>query len=293
MDSIQLLPASSIGERSNVPSPDEVMIIRNELFSHSHADFRPLNEDEIAILISQGTTSDDWAQILVTAEFDPSLIKQSTLSGRVRIARMRAATVERDGLRLPVGISHSRIVSCDIGDNVAIHDVRYLSHYVIGDRSILLGIDVMLTTPTARFGTGVIMQGEPLTTRSWIEVINESGSRRIAPSPEMITADAYLWAKYRDDAPLQSKLIELTQHSCDSRRGQFGTVGEQTLIKSCRSIRDVKIGAHAVIDSANALQNLTILSSREEPTHIGEGAELTDGIVGFGSSVRYGAKRYG
>jgi len=41
---------------------------------------------------------------------------------------------------------------------------------------------------------------------------------------------------------------------------------------------------------ANKLKNLTIKSAKAEPTQIGEGVELVNGIVGFGSHIFYGCK---
>ena len=40
-------------------------------------------------------------------------------------------------MRVPVGITDSSIISCDIGDNVAIHDVHYMANYIVGDNCIL------------------------------------------------------------------------------------------------------------------------------------------------------------
>jgi hypothetical protein len=50
------------------------------------------------------------------------------------------------------------------------------------------------------------------------------------------------------------------------------------------------VGCHAYIKGANKLKNLTILSSQDEPTQIGEGVELVNGIVGYNCHVFYGAK---
>ena len=62
------------------------------------------------------------------------------------------------------------------------------------------------------------------------------------------------------------------------------------MIKNSRIIKDVKIGSHAYVKGANKLKNLTINSSRDEPSQIGEGVELVNGIVGLGCSVFYGCK---
>jgi hypothetical protein len=106
----------------------------------------------------------------------------------------------------------------------------------------------------------------------------------------MIAADAYLWAAYRDDTAMTDKLAEITQKQYGSLRGSYGTIGSGTTIKSCSIIKDTAVGNCAYIKGANKLKNLTIHSSAEEPTQIGEGVEMVNGIVGYACSVFYGAK---
>ena len=106
----------------------------------------------------------------------------------------------------------------------------------------------------------------------------------------MIPSDAYLWAKYRDDSALRIKLMELTQNRFDSRRGFYGSVGEQCVIKNSGVLKDVKIGDHASIKGANKIKNVTVNSSADEQTRIGEGVELVNGIVGHGCQILYGCK---
>ncbi len=93
-----------------------------------------------------------------------------------------------------------------------------------------------------------------------------------------------------DDQPLQEALLKITQNSMDSRRGFYGTTGDQCVIKNSLILKDVKIGSHCYIKGANKLKNLTINSSREEPTQIGEGVELVNGIIGYGCHIFYGCK---
>jgi len=52
----------------------------------------------------------------------------------------------------------------------------------------------------------------------------------------------------------------------------------------------VKVGSHCYIKGANKLKNLTINSSAEEPSQIGEGVELVNGIIGYGCHIFYGCK---
>ena len=200
---------------------------------------------------------------------------------------IRNVILQHHDLRLPAGITNSLIVSCDLGNDVAIHDVHYLAHYIIGDSTILFNIQEMNTTDHAKFGNGVVKDGEEENVRIWLELMNETGCRKVLPFDGMITADAYLWAKYIEDKSLQESLKRITQESMDSRRGYFGTTGPGCVIKNCSIIKDVKIGSHCYIKGSSKLKNITINSSKEEPTQIGEGVDLVNGIVGYGCHIFY------
>ncbi|MHC4265422.1 MAG: DUF4954 family protein, partial [Planctomycetota bacterium] len=89
---------------------------------------------------------------------------------------------------------------------------------------------------------------------------------------------------------LQEKLKEITQTNFDSRRGFYGQVGGQCVIKNSRILKDVIVGSHCYVKGANKLKNLTINSDEEEPVQIGEGVELVNGIIGFGCHIFYGCK---
>lgn len=294
MGNVLILPGKSIGYNfippEYLPAGQDEYSLRNQQLGKPENTWRHLQTDEVELLVKNGNTSDKWENILVANPFDPGQIENTDFFGFVRIGRTQGSVLEHHDLQLPTGITNSRIVSCDIGDDVAIHNVRYLAHFIIGDRCILSNIDEMHTTNHAKFGNGIIKDGEDENVRLWLDLMNETGSRRVMPFDGMIPADAYLWAKYRDDVELQEKLKEITQNTFDSRRGFYGMVGEQCVIKSCRIIKDVKIGSHAYIKGANKLKNLTINSDEKESTQIGEGVELVNGIIGYGCHIFYGCK---
>ena len=52
----------------------------------------------------------------------------------------------------------------------------------------------------------------------------------------------------------------------------------------------MKVGTDAYIKGANKLKNLTVNSSAEAQSQIGEGVEMVNGIIGYGSRVFYGVK---
>ena len=294
MSELRIVPTGCLGRcfvpAEFTPAGVDEHCFRNTQSTRPDVHWRKLRADEIDLLVKNANTADHWDNILVTEQFRPRGVKNCEFYGLVRIGRLEDVCLEFHDMRVPVGLTNSRIISCDLGDDVAIHNVRYLSHYIIGDNVILLNLDEMNTTNYAKFGNGIIKDGENEGVRITIDLINEAGGRGVMPFDGMTCGDAYLWAKYRGDAELMAKLGEMTQRCFDSRRGFYGTVGDRCVIKNCGILKDVKIGPCAYIKGANKLKNLTINSSPEEPTQIGEGVEMVNGIVGYGCHIFYGCK---
>jgi len=252
--------------------------------------WRKITGSEQEALVKNNNHCQDWDSFLVSEEFDPSLIRNCAFYGLVRIGALHQKLIQHHDFIVPSGIRNSTIISCDIGDDVAIQDCAYISHYIIGDCCILSRIDEMQTTNHAKFGNGAIKDGEKEDVRIWIDVMNESGGRSVLPFADMLPADAYLWAAYRDDVALVDALKNITQKEYGGFRGSYGVVGAHSAIKSCHIIKDVFVGEWAYIKGANKLKNISVLSSENEPSQIGEGVEMVNGIVGYGCNAFYGAK---
>jgi hypothetical protein len=272
-----------------IPYGKDEYYLRNRQTISPQSGWRHLTSTEIERLEKNNNSANSWENILVTDFFRPEQIKDSRFFGLVRIGCIRNIVLQQEDLRVPSGITNSLIISCDIGNDVAIHNVHYLAHYIIGDNNILLNIGEMSVSDHAKFGNGIIKEGETESERTWMELMNESGCRKVLPFDGMLTADAYLWAKYIDDLDLQKNLKEITQNSMDYHRGYYGTTGNNCVIKDSLIIKDVKIDSHCLIEGASKLQNLTIHSSEVESTKIGEGSKLVNGIVGFGCRIDYGS----
>lgn len=270
-----------------LPDGKDKYYIRNRQVKEPAEGWRHLHSDEIERLVKNNNTASSWDTVWVTDEFNPSMIKDNKFYGTVRIGRVCTGALQFHDLRLPVGITNSSIHSCDIGDNCAIHDVHYLSHYIIGAHCMLFNIQEMAATDHAKFGNGIVKDGEPESVRVRIEIMNETGVRSVAPFDGMIPADAYLWGKYVDDKELQERLLQITQQSVDHHRGYYGEIGERCIIKNSSIIKDVKIGTDCYIKGASKLKNITINSSNSEPTQIGENVILVNGIVGYGCRIFY------
>ena len=252
--------------------------------------YRKLTEDEIDKLKANGNEASSWDDILVKDPFDPSLVKRNTFYGLCRLGPFEDRMLAFHDFYMPIGITDSTVISSDILSDCAVHHCHYISHYIIGKESIIYRVGELQTTNHAKFGVGVIKEGESEDLRISISVMNEAGGREILPFVGMNTADAYIWAKYRDRKTLMKRLTTFTENTVPFRRGVYGIVGRHCVIKSCHIIKDVNFGPAAYVKGCNKLKNLTVDSSEEEPVQLGEGIELVNGIIGRGCRVFYGCK---
>ncbi len=252
--------------------------------------YRQLNAHEIEVLVRNRNTCDNWNTLMVSEEFNPDLVKNCKFFGLVRIGKLESFYLEFNDLRMPVGLYNSIIINCDFGDNVVVDNVNYMAYYIIGDEVIITNVNEMSTTSHAKFGNGILTEGEPEDIRVWMEICNENGGRAVLPFDGMLPGDAWLWSHDRQNDDLQRRYREMTEKKFDNQRGHYGSIGDRTVIKNCRIIKDVKTGSDAYIKGANKLKNLTINSAPEAITQIGEGCELVNGIIEKGCRIFYGVK---
>ena len=273
----------------DLPKGKDEYYLRNKQ-NRSGITYRKLTALEIEILVRNRNTSDEWSNILVSNEFNPELVKNSSFFGLNRIGNLETSCLSFSDLIVPIGIYNSTIISCDFGNNVSVHNVNYMSHYILGNEVIINNVNELVTTNHAKFGNGIIKKGEPEEVRIWMEICNENTGRKVLPFNGMTAGDAYLWTRHRADAALQQKFIEITENQFDDKLGYYGKVGDRTVIKNCKIIKDVWIGEDAYLKGANKIKNVTINSHPEATTQIGEGCELVNGIIGYGCRIFYGIK---
>ncbi|MFW6214553.1 MAG: DUF4954 family protein [Alkalispirochaetaceae bacterium] len=246
---------------------------------------RTLTSREIETLETSGCRAEEWARITVADPFDATLISNVSFRGEVRLSTLEAGSYNSDGLELPVGISESLLVSCTIGANPAIHRVTYLGDTVLGDRVVLLNLgEAAGHGADRREGRE---ESAPPGGRRRAAVMNESGSREIALFDEMLPADAYLWARYRDDQRLLRRLEEMT---VDLDPTEGCRLADDTVVRQTGVLRSVRTGPGCRIVGADRLEDLFLDSSLEEPTLVGSGVELVAGVCGPGCRIDSGAR---
>lgn len=293
MNDIKKIKVSSLGynfiPEAFIPKGEDEYYLRN-LQNRSGIVYRNLSSFEIEVLVRNRNTSDNWSNILVSEHFNPDLVRNCKFFGLVRIGKLESFYLEFHAVRMPVGLYNSTIISCDFGDNVVIDNVNYISHYIIGNEAIIVNVNELANTNYSKFGNGIIKDGEDESIRIWMELCNENGGRSVIPFSGMLPGDAYLWTRNRDDKKLLDKFKEFTQKQLEPKRGFYGKVGDRTVIKNCKIIKDVWIGSDAYLKGANKIKNVTVNSDAKRKSQIGEGCEIVNGIIGYGCRIFYGVK---
>jgi hypothetical protein len=287
-------PIESLGfdfiESKYLPKGKSEYHLRNKQCKLS-GEYKPLSKSQIDILIQNQNESDDWNNILVSKKFNAKLVHRNRFFGKITIGDLVPVYHEFHNFKMREGIYDSMIISCDIGNHVCIDNVKYLSHYIIGNDVMIANVNELATTDKAKFGNGILKDGETdEKSRIVIEVCNENGGRKIIPFDGMLAGDAYLWSKHQGDMQLMNGMKRMTEKKFDKQRGYYGMIGDRTVIKNCGIIKDTKIGTDAYIKGANKLKNLTLNSDAERKSQIGEGCELVNGIIGYGCRIFYGVK---
>ena len=242
---------------------------------------RKLNSKEIKQLTDQGCQAQDWSLIRVHRYFDASRCQQVHFIGSCEIGDNRGGrpSEEEPSYVEPYRLAHVKLINCTIGDRVIIDGVRdCISHYDIADDVIIHDIAALKVMGETTFGNGYL-----------VEVLNETGGREV-PICDILTAQtAYMLAMYRHDKELQAALSKLVEEYTDSVRSDRGTIGENSVIKHCGLMTNVKVGPHSSIIGASVLENGSVNSTALSPTKVGYGVICRDFIFSAGCVVSDGS----
>ncbi|MEA3225316.1 MAG: DUF4954 family protein [Planctomycetota bacterium] len=243
---------------------------------------RPLSAEQIAQLIDQGCSCDNWSNILVAAGFRAETVKSTRFSGRVRLGAFDKQVSFFGGVTMPAGISNATIHNCTIGNNVYISRVRnYIANYVIEDDAVIDNIDLLAVEGESSFGNGVE-----------VAVVNEAGGREIWICDCLSAQAAYVLAFYRHRPIVTEKLRQMIADYSASVASSSGFVGKGAKITNCRIIKNIKVGPAAVIEGVNKLYNGSINSCPEDPVHVGSGVFAENFITCSGSKITDGTIIY-
>jgi len=241
---------------------------------------RNLRFDEVDQLKSQGCFAEDWNTIFVTEEFTPAYIHHVHFSGMIRLGVFEEDFLLPGGLTKHSGLYQATLHNCSVGDNVFIENIRnYIANYDIASGTRIQNTDLLLVEGVSSFGNNVA-----------VSVLNETGGREVMIYDSLSAPVAYIMALYRHRPALIEEMQLLIHRYAESITSSRGTIGRNVLIRNAGTIRNVRIGDHAVIENSTRLENGTINSNAKAPVYIGDSVIAQDFIVSSGATVSDAAK---
>jgi hypothetical protein len=237
--------------------------------------YKPIEDAEIQVLLSNGCTCDNWNNIEIKKEFDPQKCRNVHFSGKVKLGQFSKSFTDESGVIIEAGITNARIHNCLIGDNVSIYNVRdYIANYTIKEDVVIRNCGRISTEGISSFGNGTL-----------VAVISETGARAVRIWDNLSAHQAYIVAMYRHRAKVLKKIEKMTLDYVTLVSSETGVIGQNSIINGCNDIRNVKIGPHSRIEGALKLNEGSINSCGADPVFIGPGVIMDHFIVCSGSVI--------
>jgi len=240
--------------------------------------YRPLRSSEITALEKQGCFSLDWSKIEVKDPFSLTHVHHVRFLGEVKVGILGRPITLASGEQKTSRLFNSKIVQCELGDDVLLDNVQMIRNYRIGDQVILQNIDSLTVSESSAFGNG-----------KEIEVLNEGGGREVLMFDKLTAQLAYILVNYRHDPELIASINLMIDEHVKEKTSATGVIGSGSEILHTRTIESVNIGEHASIHGASLLKNGTIVSNQHAPAHVGENVIAKDFIFLSGSKIDGGA----
>jgi len=239
---------------------------------------RSLSNSEIAALENQGCFASDWSKITVSDQFSTKHIHHVRFLGEVKLGKLGGEITTVDGVKKISSLFNSKIINCEIGNDVLLENVHLVENYKISDHVIIENVDTISVNGLSSFGNGCEL-----------EVLNEGGGRELVIFDRLTAQQAYMLVAYRHDPDLIDSMNRMIADYVRKRTSESGVIGAGALIMNVGTISDVDIGAYASVRGASLLKNGTIVSNSHAPVVIGENVIAKDFIVLSGSKIDGGA----
>ncbi|ADN01032.1 DUF4954 family protein [Spirochaeta thermophila] len=233
---------------------------------------RPLAPTERAALEAQGNRAENWEAIRVHPSFTPRGIWYSTFRGSCYLGLFEPS----DHDLFPEGIYHSVIRHTVVCSHARIHHCPLLSSLYIDE-----GAEVIHTTShtPSPFSAGLLPTISPGI---------ETGGREITPC-DVLTPDLAIALTTRPlPGGLEEAYANFLTHYRDTTLFPFSYIGPKAHVAHCSTLSSVYIGSHAAV-TGSSLTHVTIHSSEEAPTLVGEHTTLQEAILQEGVHVTTGA----
>ncbi len=225
-------------------------------------EYRKLTEDEVLLLRRNGCTAGDWSLVTVAPEAtiaapdggtpDENAITLHKVRFGSNAALGPGCRIERSaisGCTLAAGcmVTDSTLADCAVGALTEIRNVERIENYTVGAGCRITDCGAITAAPYASMGCGTT-----------VDVLDETGGRRITICPGLTAQVAYMAAFYRHNPPLVGAIETLVRNEVRTRASREGHVADGATIRYVTTIENVDIGPRAEISSAVQLRNGTL-----------------------------------
>jgi acetyltransferase-like isoleucine patch superfamily enzyme len=239
--------------------------------------WRSLTSEEISQLHTQRCKAEDWSRIRVSTDFQVKYVRESTLSGDIRLGRFGKKVMLPGGVPVESGVYRAHLHNCTVADNVYIsHVSQYIANYTIGEGTIIENIGALYTDGESSFGNGTS-----------VSVLDETGGRSVLIYEGLSAQTAHVIVMHPHRPQVLSHLHRLAQEKARSVRSGVGTIGASCCIRHSGTLRNLRIGDGCEINGASLLDDGSLCSATS--AFRGEGSEpmLTTAYVGADVIARH------
>ena len=240
--------------------------------------YRLLTNHEIGILESKSCYCDNWQNVLVHNNFDPTRYSRCRFSGKIKLGEQTDEISLPGGVKNKCGIYNAHIHNCTIGNNVYISNIQsYIANYTIEDNAIITDVSIIAVDGICSFGNGLK-----------IKVLDETGGRTVNIYDNLSAHLAYIMAFYKHRTEVVQALENMIETYTESVRSTTGIIGFNSRITNCGTIINVKIGPHTIAEGVNKMENGSVNGNERAPVKLGSSIILKNFIISSGSEITDG-----
>lgn len=242
-------------------------------------EYRLLTNEEINILEENGCTAEDWTNINVADDFQPTYIKNVNFYGEIFMGVFEKNIEVSNGFVRHSGIRNATLRNAYIGDNCLIENIgNYINNYAIGEECCICNVCTMETTAEATYGEG-----------NTISVLNEAGNGNVILFSGLTSNLAALMIRNAADKEFTAAIRGIVKDDIERRAREKSTVGNNVKIVNTAEITNTHISDNCEINGASRISDCTLASGLEDNVFIGSGVICENSIVTDGSAVLNGA----
>jgi hypothetical protein len=238
-------------------------------------DFRNISSAEIEVLKKNNCSCDNWSRVMVMDGFNPASCSNVIFSGDITMGVFKEPFIDKSGISFSSGIVNARIHNCSIGSDVVINNIgSFIANYNIEDKAVIINCGKIATEGLSSFGNGIS-----------VSVLNETGARAVKMWDRLSAHEAYIIALYRHKNNAVKIIEKLVDDYARDQTSDSGTIGNNSRIINCNTIRNVRFGSFSHAEGVLTLNEGSVNSCGADPVFLGPGVIMEHFIVCSGSVV--------